>query len=190
MAHSMLTTLKYHMGACHRAYSKAIKMVPSNSGDEAVDNRDMRKDMLSAQSHFEQIVVEILTKASRSQTARELAATIGWGATENAELMIPQINASVLSTTDSFLNTHTLDLLKQANKRSYQGHASGPTHNSHSGHAQTTTTGNPPLRLTLHPVCPNTYCNKPHGGRCRMACQKCTGNLPPLQRGHSGSCNK
>ena len=188
MAYSMLTTLKYHMEICHKSYSKALKMVPSNSGDEAIDS--MRCDMLTAQSHMEQIVLEILTKVSRSQCARELASTMGWTSTENAELMISPINASTLSSTDTFLNTHTMDLLKQANKRSYLGQGNSLSRNSLMGNAQTAPHSPRQPLLSAPSICPNTYCNKPHGGRCRMACLKCTGSLPPLQRNHSGPCNK
>ena len=182
--HAQITTLITFASKAHKLQAKALRSI-------LVDPEGAKVDFLASQALYEQMIGELLARTTRSQVVREIAVSLGWNTAENAETLAPRIHALTPTNVSVFLSGASDPVLKIATKSKQL--TSGqlgkpPVDNSHHNSSQSGRGSGQksPGQQKTHPVC--ATCQRTHPPPCRNACQKCSGNQPPLQKGHAGAC--
>ena len=182
--HAMISTMIEFANKAHKLQDKGIRSI-------LLDPEGSKVDILASQSMYEQMIGELLARTARSQMVRQLAVNLGWEQAENAETLAPTIHAKTPSNFSVFLSGAADPVLKIATKRSnlVAGQlGKPPVDNSY--HTSNTSPqsgrGSQSSGQQKPPMCKT--CHKAHLPPCRLACLKCSGNQPPLQKGHAGAC--
>jgi len=182
--HAMISTMIEFANKAHKLQDKGIRSI-------LLDPEGSRIDILASQSMYEQMIGELLARTARSQMVRQLAVNLGWEQAENAETLAPTIHAKTPSNFSVFLSGAADPVLKIATKRSnlVAGQlGKPPVDNSY--HTSNTSPqsgrGSQSSGQQKPPMCKT--CHKAHLPPCRLACLKCSGNQPPLQKGHAEAC--